>query len=197
MMLFSKYLTRHIEFWLLSLLALVTLGLQFSSTILLSDIANFVILGDVGRVSLPDLLNINDEEFEIDVPIGSFITQKLIYGSIDEVNTDFNTSPDVRGLSQTGLVQRAFLPLSEAASRTPTRHFSGNAIVMSSNTACIRPEISDVSVSTTSTYCTCTGFFFFFLVSPSVHVRPRAVSKDIYVEGKNKNEFHQPKCNKS
>ncbi|TRX90302.1 hypothetical protein FHL15_008847 [Xylaria flabelliformis] len=147
MMLFSKYLTRHIEFWLLSLLALVTLALQFSSTILLSDITNFVILGDVGRVSLPDLLNINEQDFDIDIPIGSFITQKPIYGIIGEANTSFNTSPDVRGLSQTGLVQRAFLPLSETENRTSIRHFNGNAMVMSSNVACIRPEMSDVSLS--------------------------------------------------
>ncbi|KAI0545257.1 hypothetical protein F4679DRAFT_482406 [Xylaria curta] len=147
MMLFSKYLTRHIEFWFLSLLALVTLGLQFSSTILLSDITNFVILGDVGHVSLPDLLNINEQDFDIDIPIGSFITQKPIYGIIGEVNTSFNTYPDVRGLSQTGLVQRAFLPLSETENRTAIRQFNGNAMVMSSNVACIRPEMSDVSLS--------------------------------------------------
>ncbi|KAI0020746.1 hypothetical protein F4780DRAFT_345018 [Xylariomycetidae sp. FL0641] len=43
----------YIEFWLLLLMAIVTLGLQFTSTILLSDLHNFVIVSDPQHAQVP------------------------------------------------------------------------------------------------------------------------------------------------
>ncbi|GAW27313.1 hypothetical protein SAMD00023353_10500280 [Rosellinia necatrix] len=148
MMLFSKYLVRSIEFWLLYLVVLVTVGLQFSSTILLSDLVDFAIVGNTVPTQLPDLLDISTLPSDIIIPIGSFITEKPIYGTIGEVITEAGASPNARGLSQTGLVQRGFLPLPDKEDRTSIRYYNGNAMVLSANVACIRPDIDDISVLT-------------------------------------------------
>ncbi|KAI0454994.1 hypothetical protein F5B21DRAFT_524152 [Xylaria acuta] len=145
-MLSSRYLTRLIEFWLLSLLALTTLGLQFSSTLLLSDFSDFVVVGDVRHTQLPGVLDLT-EGTDFYLPSGMFIPQKPIYSVIGEVDRDFDASVDARGLSHTGLIQRAFLPLSEKDNRTSIRYLRANTMVMSSNVACMRPQIHDVSLT--------------------------------------------------
>ncbi|KAI8945856.1 hypothetical protein F4801DRAFT_597313 [Xylaria longipes] len=147
MMLSSKYLTRHVEFWLLSLLALTTLGLQFSSTILLSDFSDFIIVGDVHHTRLPALLdNISPDELHIVISPGYYSTEQPTYAVIGEIDTNFGTAADARGLSQTGLIQRAFLPLSEKDNRTSVRYLRANAMVMEMNIACMQPHITDMSL---------------------------------------------------
>ncbi|RYC61556.1 hypothetical protein CHU98_g4651 [Xylaria longipes] len=147
MMLSSKYLTRHVEFWVLSLLALTTLGLQFSSTILLSDFSDFIIVGDVHHTRLPALLdNISPDELHIVISPGYYSTEQPTYAVIGEIDTNFDTAADARGLSQTGLIQRAFLPLSEKDNRTSVRYLRANAMVMEMNIACMQPHITDMSL---------------------------------------------------
>jgi hypothetical protein len=74
MMLSFKHFTRHVEFWTLSLFGsydhglgsriytvktdevFLRHGLQFCSTILLTDITDLVIVADASRIQLPDPL---------------------------------------------------------------------------------------------------------------------------------------------
>ncbi|KAI0975721.1 hypothetical protein F4678DRAFT_483968 [Xylaria arbuscula] len=141
MMLSSKIFIRYAEFWLLSLLAITTLGLQFSSTILLSDITDLVVVGNVRQVQLPGLFDVNDKNFEFITSGTGDLATKPTYSIFSEINKSSNVSADALGLSQTGLVQRAFLPLSKPDDRTSIRQFRGNAIIMSSSIACMRPRI--------------------------------------------------------
>ncbi|KAK5637426.1 hypothetical protein RRF57_013138 [Xylaria bambusicola] len=139
MMLSSKTLVRSVEFWLLFLLAVTTLGLQFASTILLSDIVDSAIVSDMDQTQMPDLFDPSGAD--LSVINWLFGAMKPVYGIFGELDVDYNVLPDARGLSQTGLVQRAFLPLDRPNDRVSTRYFKGNAIVMSSKTACMRPRI--------------------------------------------------------
>ncbi|KAI0503392.1 hypothetical protein F5B22DRAFT_551255 [Xylaria bambusicola] len=145
MMLSSKFLIWSIEFWLLSLLAVTTLGLQFASTILLSDIVDSAIVSNMRQTQMPDLFDPSGAD--LSVINWLFGASKPVYGVFGELDTDYNVLPDARGLSQTGLVQRAFLPLDRPNDRISTRYFKGNAIVMSSKTACMRPRIYGISLT--------------------------------------------------
>ncbi|KAI3327572.1 hypothetical protein HD806DRAFT_549505 [Xylariaceae sp. AK1471] len=107
----------QVEFWLILLTTLTTFSLQFSSTILLSDLQDLVILGDLNRTQVP---------------------------TFAETQSALDTMPDENGLSRTGLIQRSFLPFSTKENRTSIRKYSGNAMVMNSNVACIRPQIDAI-----------------------------------------------------
>ncbi|KAI1751983.1 hypothetical protein F4782DRAFT_547254, partial [Xylaria castorea] len=145
MTLLSSRHLRYIEFWLLFCLALGTLGLQFSSTILLLDFTNSVIVSDVSRIQVPDLLSTNSTGADLDIILGSFFIQTPTFGVFGEVNSSSNLDvlPDPHGFSYTGLIQRGFLPFPDKDNRTSVRHFGGNAMIMSSKVACMRPQLGE------------------------------------------------------
>ncbi|KAI0809978.1 hypothetical protein GGR55DRAFT_695792 [Xylaria sp. FL0064] len=105
----------HVEALLTLLLILITLALQFSSTLLLSDINNFT--------------------------IGDLNTTQFVFG---EVQAGFNATPNADGLSDTGIVQRALLPIPESDARSSIRQVESTSLVMTSQSACIRPQINAV-----------------------------------------------------
>ncbi|KAI0404685.1 hypothetical protein F4802DRAFT_217124 [Xylaria palmicola] len=142
-MLPSRHVLWHVEFWLLALLALGTFGLQFSSTILLSDFTNAMIVGDVNLTRVPDLISTNGTGRTLDIVLGSFYPQAPTFGVFGEVGTSYDATPDTRGVSYTGLVQRGLLPFPEKEKRTSIRKFKGNAIVMNSKLVCMPPSFDE------------------------------------------------------
>lgn len=131
----------YIELWSVILMAVVTLLLQFSSTILLSDLRDFVIVGDVNNTQFPGLFSVTNDNFSVTIASAGYLNYPPVYAIFGEAQSGFNASPDTHGLSHTGLLQRGLLPLPERDERTSVRKFDGNAMVMNSKVACVRPQI--------------------------------------------------------
>ncbi|KAI2633673.1 hypothetical protein GGS26DRAFT_590429 [Hypomontagnella submonticulosa] len=130
----SLSVVRRIEFWLL-LMVVITIALQFSSTILISDLIDFGVVSDANVTETPDLLQ--PKELET-VPFDAtpILGAPLVYAVFGEVQSQSNASPNIRGLSRTGLLQSGLLLFSNEADRTPLVEFDGNALVGNSNEVC-------------------------------------------------------------
>ncbi|KAI3321863.1 hypothetical protein HD806DRAFT_502159 [Xylariaceae sp. AK1471] len=146
LLLSSKSLTvfGRMETWLTLLLIIVTLALQFSSTLLLSDINDFIIVGDLNTTQLGDLILYKDKDFHVEAIGLQFITQPPVNAAFGEAQASFNATPDASGLSNTGLIQRSLLPIPGSDARASVRKVEGTSVVMASQSACIRPRISAV-----------------------------------------------------
>lgn len=127
------------EIGLLVLLALVTLALQFSSTILLSDLQQFTIAGDVNPTQVSSLIQTESNNLSF---LPSYqMDHSAVYPAFGEVFSDSSADPDVLGLSDTGVQRRGLLPLTGSGNRTATRKFSGNTLVFNSRVVCVPPDI--------------------------------------------------------
>ncbi|KAF3762957.1 hypothetical protein M406DRAFT_333300 [Cryphonectria parasitica EP155] len=81
---------------------------------------------------------------------GSLIANAPTYPVFGEVATGYEASPDAYGFSDTGLKQRGLLPLVGSQNRTSVRQYSGNAMVLNSRAACMRPALVSSQYSTTA-----------------------------------------------
>ncbi|KAI0542928.1 hypothetical protein GGR58DRAFT_519190 [Xylaria digitata] len=131
----------QIESWLTFLVIAVTLALQFSSTLLLSDMNDFVILGNLNDTELGDLIRYTSDDSRVATIQKKFLTASPVYAAFGEVQASFDSTPDERGVCDTGLIQRSLLPLPGVDSRAAVRKFEGTTLVMSSQFSCIRPWI--------------------------------------------------------
>ncbi|KAI0528246.1 hypothetical protein F5B22DRAFT_632663 [Xylaria bambusicola] len=130
---FSRMLC--IETILVFALVVSTLSLQFSSTILFSDLHDFQIAENSASFPVNDYIS---EEVE-----GLYVTDfsqlsppNAIFGELPSTRS---VDPDSAGFSITRPVKRAFLPLKESQNRTSIHAYSGNTVTVSSNVACMRP----------------------------------------------------------
>ncbi|ROV97127.1 hypothetical protein VMCG_07525 [Cytospora schulzeri] len=136
----------HIETWLVLFLGLGGLALQFTSTALLSDLRPYTMAGDVNASHVESLFSYPGKNFSL-VQGGLTVSQPT-YSVFGEVATGYHTSPDSYGFSDTGLKQRGLLPLVGTPNRTSVRQYSGNAMVLSSRVACMRPKLLRSQYST-------------------------------------------------
>jgi hypothetical protein len=135
----SSVLVLNLEFWLIMVLAILTIALQFSSTILVSDLNDFVIVGNFNHTQVPTLVSYQyGDGIYLD---GTWIERPAVWSVFGEVQSQADITPDSYGFSSTGLVQRGFIPLEGSENRTSVRHYQGNAIVMYSKVACMQPVI--------------------------------------------------------
>lgn len=132
----------HLEAWLIFSVALATLALQFSSTILLSDMHSFVMIGDLNTTTVNSLFAYPQGQNMALFQAG-IITGAPVYPLFGEVPTPHNSNPDDRGFSDTGLTQRGLLPMPDSNTRTSIREYDGMGMTMSSRVACMRPVITD------------------------------------------------------
>jgi hypothetical protein len=125
----------YVELWLICLLALVMVALQFSSTLLLSDLHEFVIVGNVETKSIATFGTLS-ELFAwspyLDAPDFS------VFG---EERSNYNITPDINGFSDTGALRRGHLPLHGSENRTSVRKYRGPTLVTQSRTVCMPPQI--------------------------------------------------------
>jgi hypothetical protein len=132
-------------------LLLTTILLQFSSTLLLSDIK-------------PGLLGSPD--FEVVLKPGlSFrnIYQRITRDAAWTTNPPFypaygeysGSVPTTDGISDTGILLRTFLPWSTAATRQIIRSYNGKALVLDARVSCQAPVITDLTA--TEHYAEITG----------------------------------------
>lgn len=141
---------QYVEFWLVLFMILTTLALQFTSTILLSDLNNFVIMGNVNRTQVPSLLVYQPDSFDFRLSSGGFFNRMPVYQMFAEAPSESNALPDSNGFSSTGLIQRGFLPLADSESRVSLRRFDGNIMTMNSKVACMRPVLDARYITTES-----------------------------------------------
>lgn len=141
----ALYFLRHLESWLIISLAFVILALQFTSTILLSDMRTFQMIGDLNITTFNGLFAYPGKE-KFWLYQGPLMTSAPVYPIFGETFTMHDSSPDSRGLSDTGLTQRGLLPMANRDHRTSIREYDGMGMVMSSRVACMRPVITNASL---------------------------------------------------
>lgn len=132
----SRQTILHAESLLVFALTLSTFSLQFSTTILFSDIYDGTVAGDtipirVKHSILNETAHIVISTFQYQAPVNA------VYG---EVPSNRSSAPDSRGFSDGGLVQRSFLPFDKQQNRTAVRRFEGDGVTMNTRVACMRPE---------------------------------------------------------
>ncbi|KAJ3567298.1 hypothetical protein NPX13_g6821 [Xylaria arbuscula] len=131
-----------VETWLTFLIIIITLALQFSSTLLLSDIDDFVILGNPHTTEFGDLFALqSNTSLMLFYDLG-ISTRPPIYAAFGEVQEGFNTTPNEKGASDTDFIQRSLIPMSDVNSRTSIKRIEGNTMVMGARASCIRPHIN-------------------------------------------------------
>ncbi|KAI0543199.1 hypothetical protein GGR58DRAFT_13741 [Xylaria digitata] len=136
----SWFVLTYIELWLLLLLALVTLALQFSSTLLLSDIHNFVIVGDVESTPVNNFGSFNDL-WEGDVKTPIQVLNDPTYAVFGEERSSSNITPTASGFSDTSIIRRGYLPFRGSENRTSVREYRGSTLVTNSHIVCVPPDI--------------------------------------------------------
>ncbi|KAI0116316.1 hypothetical protein GGR51DRAFT_574648 [Nemania sp. FL0031] len=139
--------TRHmlftVETLLMLIMALAMLGLQFSSTILLTDLRTRVIVND------PEPVLVNMSLGDPRTPIRNSLVGAAI-ATFGEALSNSTAQPDAWGVSDTGLKQRALLPFEHPENRTTLRSYEGPATVIKSRVACMPPIINDGILFSTS-----------------------------------------------
>ncbi|KAJ3568709.1 hypothetical protein NPX13_g6324 [Xylaria arbuscula] len=130
----------YVELWLISLLAVVMLALQFSSTLLLSDIQDFVIVGEAELKSVVnfgtfDILNTSGG---VQAPL---LQNDPIYAVFGEERSSADITPSTPGFSDTGIIRRGFLPFQGTMNRTTVRRYQGSTLVTNSHIVCVPPQI--------------------------------------------------------
>ncbi|KAI0874255.1 hypothetical protein GGS24DRAFT_516812 [Hypoxylon argillaceum] len=113
----------------------------FASTLLFIDLHNFTIAENVALFPVNDYIAEDTALFT--APLTLY--QPPIYAIYGELPSNASSSPDPKGFSTTGLRRRAFLPLREPNMRTAIHSYNGNAIVLSSNIACMPPMTQGIT----------------------------------------------------
>ncbi|ETS86510.1 hypothetical protein PFICI_00338 [Pestalotiopsis fici W106-1] len=132
-----------LEFWLICLLGGLTLVLQFSSTVLLSDVRDFAIVGDdkVANISILQYNPSGDSIWVIPRRNAALLNIEPRYGVFGEERSERNSTPELSGFSNTDVVQRGYIPIPDMNARNLVRHYRGNALVSSSRIGCVPADI--------------------------------------------------------
>lgn len=130
------------------LLALLATGLQFSSTILLTDFEAGLVAGtsdnanDVAyTLSSQALTNVSEAETDY---VNSNPVQFPIFAEYSQALSRSNAEID-----DTGEVIRALLPLSSTASRTSFASYLGHATLLNSRVICLAPTVENLTYTST------------------------------------------------
>ncbi|KAI1174967.1 hypothetical protein F4777DRAFT_552066 [Nemania sp. FL0916] len=129
----------RLEVFLLFILALTALLLQFSSTILISDFDTAPLVEYANRTMISLALSPESNEY-----IGSFLAVGELDSSMalfGELESTFDPSPNSQGVSSTGIKRRAFIPY-QKQKRTVLQMYKGAAFTLHTDVSCVRPHIS-------------------------------------------------------
>ncbi|KAI1426413.1 hypothetical protein F5Y12DRAFT_794299 [Xylaria sp. FL1777] len=129
----------YVEVWLICLLALVMLALQFSSTLLLSDLHDFIIAGDV---KLKPVKNFSTFQILNESGVhGPLLVNDPTYAVFGEERSNSNITPSASGFSDTGIIRRGYLPFQGSENRTSVRKYHGSTLVTNSRIVCVPAQI--------------------------------------------------------
>jgi len=134
-----------------AVLAVIAVGLQFTSTALLSDLGpGFVLLPMAERQSLGYALSVeNPNSKAISMSTararesGNHIHNKPGFPVFAEYAETPSPRDQTDGISDTGLSMRAFLPLLSPSSRMHLREYTGPATVFDARVVCLRPDMDN------------------------------------------------------
>ncbi|KAI8946815.1 hypothetical protein F4801DRAFT_596024 [Xylaria longipes] len=130
----------YVELWLICLLALVMLALQFSSTLLLSDLHNFIIVGDAETKTVANFGSFTIP-LDNDLSLQPYILSGPMYPTFGEERSNSDLIPTTSGFSDTGVIRRGYLPFQGSEYRTSVRRYRGSTLVTNSRTVCVPPRI--------------------------------------------------------
>ncbi|KAN0099798.1 hypothetical protein V8E51_013573 [Hyaloscypha variabilis] len=126
---------------LITVLTILTIAIQFTTTALLSDVNSIVIPGPSTDMALATNFAYNANGTIPVVTRGTTWTMKPpFYPIFAEYHEDPPETPD--GVSDTGLTLRAFVPLQSQQSRAQLKDYSGRATVLDSRVVCMRPNLT-------------------------------------------------------
>ncbi|KAI0406991.1 hypothetical protein F4802DRAFT_62571 [Xylaria palmicola] len=134
----TRRMLLSVEAFLMLILTLTLLGLQFSSTVLIADLENQVVV-DVAKPTAVNTSFVSETSVVAWVSNNFYAPTFATYG---ETLLNVTAIPDSRGISDTGLRQRALLPLDSAQNRTTIRSYQGSAVVGNTRVACMPPRIN-------------------------------------------------------
>jgi hypothetical protein len=125
-------------------LLITTSVVQFSSTLLLSDLE----LGPLKGIVVPSKVR-PSMLFCVDSPQriardSAWTTDPLNYATFGEYHEQ--PSETAEGIADTGILLRAFLPYAAAGSRQRLATYTGNALTIDARVACQAPSITDLDV---------------------------------------------------
>ncbi|KAI1343239.1 hypothetical protein F5Y15DRAFT_427694 [Xylariaceae sp. FL0016] len=127
---------------LLATLYVATLGIEFSSTILVPDFATASLAQNSERqlrnVALSAHVNPDDLAYALEM--NSVMPVEALRSTFGEVDLPHHPEPNEYGVSYTGLTTRAFPPF-DHDERTRLRSYSGVAFAMNTQVSCLRPSI--------------------------------------------------------
>ncbi|KAI9859413.1 MAG: Mitochondrial outer membrane protein iml2 [Trichoglossum hirsutum] len=126
------------------LLVTTTLLIQFSSTVLLSDLSTQMIVGNTNTTSRATNFRSSGGS-RINPTMTSWSATSFAYPSFAE----YREPPDIDqiGIKDTGMTLRAFLPYPDALSRTQLHTYSGKATVLDARVICMRPQFMDEALA--------------------------------------------------
>lgn len=129
---------------LLKVLAIVLLvasvTIQFSSTILVTDLGNLSLVDDPVATAIPVGLTLSGAF--ANTPINA-LQRSPVPIPFGEIPSGIDATPTKVGYSDTGIVQRVFPPFTPR-SITTVRLYSGNAFTVKSRFVCVPPSLSNL-----------------------------------------------------
>lgn len=124
---------------LVVLLLFTTVVVQFSSTLLVSDLDLSSLVGDAKIKSVK--LHMSRDVISLNRQMNNWISRPTAYVPFGEVPLAADSTPNESGVSDTGILQRTFLPLPTAQLST-LRGYEGGAYGFESRFVCMRPSVS-------------------------------------------------------
>jgi hypothetical protein len=125
---------------LLVLILLATsVAVQFSSTILVSDLGFSALVADPKNESLA--LYMTNDTISLNHQTNNWLGRPTAYMPFGEAPFQGDPSPSELGASDTGVVRRVYLPVSQTQ-RTTLRRYKGQGFGFKSRFVCIRPSVN-------------------------------------------------------
>ena len=125
---------------LITVLTILTIAIQFTTTVLLSDVNSIVIPGLSNELKLATNFAYTNGTIPVVTRGTTWIMKPPFYPVFAEYHEDAPETPD--GVSDTGLTLRAFVPLQVQQSRAQLKDYSGRATVLDSRVVCMRPNLT-------------------------------------------------------
>jgi hypothetical protein len=128
------------------MLLFISTAIQFSSTLLVSDLAIATIMDTSTIQAIP--ISMSLDSAIASRQINGWFGRPSAYLPFGEVSPVSDSTPSERGISDTGRIQRVFVPLSVLGQST-MRQYEGSAFNLDSRFVCIRPSV-DAMLSVTA-----------------------------------------------
>lgn len=143
-----------------TLLLVITLLLQFTSTVPVPDLANSVISRQITRIRNlpPDFRYDAQHNAPIVSRVSTWLTRVPFFPTFAEYHESVvagratGSEPVLGGLVDMGVTMRAFLPFDSSSARGSVRSYEGSAMVLDARVICMKLELSNVNLTGISVF---------------------------------------------